>query len=41
MGIDQTRMPVSAIEKDTILKAKQDLGQIGAAIKELADIRTR
>jgi len=41
MGIDQSQMPVSALKKDTILKAKQVLGEIGAAIKELSAIRTR
>lgn len=34
-------MPVSALKKETILKAKQVLGQIGEAIKEMENIRVK
>ena len=34
-------MPVSAVKKDTILKAKKILGEIADAIKGLEDLRKK
>jgi len=40
IGIDQSQMPVSALKKETILKASDVLKKLDSAINEIAVLRS-
>ena len=39
MGIDESKLPVSALKREAIVEAKQILSKISVHVKQLAELR--
>lgn len=39
MGIDESKLPVSALKREAIVEAKSILAKLSVSVKELAELR--